>query len=61
MCSTCGSMSSERGVEHYAVSDRSRSIAVEEMKNAEKIAERLWYLDGVPTTKPTQITVGGEL
>jgi bacterioferritin len=54
-------MSSERGVEHYAVSDRSRSIAVEEMKNAEKIAERLWYLDGVPTTKPTQITVGGEL
>ena len=49
------------GVEHYAVSDQFRSIAVEEMKHAEKIAERLWYLGGVPTTKPTQITVGGEL
>jgi len=49
------------GVEHYAVSDEFKSIAIEEMKHAEKIAERLWYLGGVPTTKPAQITVGGEL
>ncbi len=49
------------GVEHYAVSDQFKSIAIEEMKHAEKIAERLWYLGGVPTTKPTAITVGGEL
>ncbi len=49
------------GVDHYAVSDKIKDIAVEEMKHAEKIAERLWYLDGVPTTKPTEIKVGGEL
>ena len=46
------------GVEHYAVSDNFRSIAIEEMKHAERIAERLWYLGGVPTTKPSPITVG---
>ena len=33
-------------------------IAIEEMKHAEKIAERLDYLGGKPTTKPTQINVG---
>jgi bacterioferritin len=49
------------GVEHYAVSGQFKSIAIEEMKHAEKIAERLWYLGGVPTTKPTAIVVGGEL
>ncbi|HUL39422.1 MAG TPA: ferritin-like domain-containing protein, partial [Methanomassiliicoccales archaeon] len=49
------------GVEHFAVSDEFKSIAVEEMKHAERIAERLWYLGGVPTTKPAQISVGGEL
>lgn len=49
------------GVDHYAVSDQFKSIAVEEMKHAEKIAERLWYLGGVPTTKPAPINVGGEL
>jgi len=49
------------GVDHYAVSDKFKEIAVEEMKHAEKIAERLWYLDGVPTTKPTDIKVGGDL
>ena len=49
------------GVDHFSVSDKLKEIAVEEMKHAEKIAERLWYLDGVPTTKPTEIKVGGEL
>lgn len=49
------------GVDHFAVSDKFQEIAVEEMKHAEKIAERLWYLGGVPTTKPTQINVGGSL
>lgn len=49
------------GVDHFAVSDKLKEIAVQEMKHAEKIAERLWYLDGVPTTKPTQITVGDTL
>ena len=49
------------GVEHYAVSGEFKTIAVQEMKHAEKIAERLWYLGGVPTTKPAPIEVGGEL
>jgi bacterioferritin len=49
------------GVDHFAVSDKFQEIAVEEMKHAEKIAERLWYLGGVPTTKPTPINVGKSL
>ncbi|MCJ7516687.1 MAG: ferritin-like domain-containing protein [Methanomassiliicoccales archaeon] len=49
------------GPEHFAVSDEFKDIAVVEMKHAEKIAERLWYLGGLPTTKPAQIEVGGEL
>ncbi len=49
------------GVEHFAVSDKLKEVAVQEMKHAEKIAERLWYLGGTPTTKPATIQVGGEL
>ena len=49
------------GVDHFAVSDKFKEIAVEEMKHAEKIAERLWYLGGVPTTKPNAISVGSSL
>ncbi|MEM2839507.1 MAG: ferritin-like domain-containing protein [Thermoplasmata archaeon] len=49
------------GPDHFAVSDKFKEIAVEEMKHAEKIAERLWYLGGVPTTKPAPILVGSTL
>lgn len=49
------------GPVHYAISDKFQEIAIEEMKHAEKIAERLWYLGGVPTTKPAQINVGGNM
>ncbi len=49
------------GVDHFAVSDKFQEIAVQEMKHAEKIAERLWYLGGVPTTKPNPINVGASL
>ena len=38
-----------------------REIAIAEMKHAEKLADRLDYLDGVPTTKPDPVFVGGEL
>jgi bacterioferritin len=31
------------------------------MKHAEKLAERLNYLGGIPTAKPTMIKVGGDL
>ena len=49
------------GIKGFAVSDELQSIAVEEMKHAEKIAERLFYLGGTPTTKPDPINVGKTL
>jgi bacterioferritin len=50
-----------KGVEHYAVDEEFKKIAIAEMKHAEKIAERLWYLGGKPTTKPSIINVGENL
>jgi bacterioferritin len=49
------------GVKGFAVRDELQSIAVQEMKHAEKIAERLFYLGGTPTTKPDPINVGKTL
>ena len=49
------------GVKGIAVQDQFKQTAITEMKHAEKIAERLWYLEGTPTTKPTPINVGGSL
>jgi bacterioferritin len=49
------------GVKAYAVRDEFKSVAIDEMKHAEKIAERLWYLGGTPTTKPSPILVGSSL
>jgi bacterioferritin len=49
------------GVRGFAVKSELQSIAVAEMKHAEKIAERLYYLGGTPTTKPDPIFVGNTL
>jgi bacterioferritin len=49
------------GVAHFSVKDELKKIAVSEMKHAEAIAERLFYLGGVPTTKPEPIFVGKTL
>ncbi len=49
------------GVKGVAVQDKFQQVAVVEMKHAEKIAERLWYLEGTPTTKPAPIKVGESL
>ncbi len=49
------------GVKGFAVKSELQSIAVQEMKHAEAIAERLYYLGGIPTTKPTPIFVGTTL
>ena len=49
------------GVKGFAVHSELKSIAVAEMKHAEAIAERLYYLGGIPTTKPTPILVGATL
>ncbi|MGP8071256.1 MAG: bacterioferritin [Candidatus Bathyarchaeia archaeon] len=50
-----------KGVEHYAVIDGIEKVAMEEMKHAEKIAERLWYLGAKPTIQPSPIFVGNTL
>jgi bacterioferritin len=49
------------GVKGFAVKDELKKIAITEMKHAEAIAERLFYLGGTPTTKPTEIFVGKTL
>jgi len=49
------------GVKGFAVHSELKSIAIAEMKHAETIAERLYYLGGIPTTKPTPIFVGTTL
>lgn len=53
--------SSILGVKGYATKDAFESIARQEMKHAESIAERLFYLGGIPTTKPEPINVGKTL
>jgi len=50
-----------KGVEHYAVSEGFKKVAMDEMKHAEKIAERLWYLGDKPTIQPDPIHVGETL
>jgi len=49
------------GVKGFAVQSELKQIGVTEMKHAEKIAERLFYLGGTPTTKPDPINVGKTL
>lgn len=49
------------GVKGYATRDAFQEIAIQEMKHAEAIAERLFYLGGIPTTKPEPINVGKAL
>jgi bacterioferritin len=49
------------GVKGFAVHDELKAIAIAEMKHAEAIAERLYYLGALPTTKPTPIIVGTSL
>src|SRR4030042_4441320 len=49
------------GVKGFAVHNELKSIAIVEMKHAETIDERLYYLGAIPTTKPTPILVGTTL
>jgi bacterioferritin len=49
------------GIEGAVVKDTLRKTAITEMKHAEALAERISYLNGVPTTKPDPIFVGGSL
>ena len=49
------------GIDGTVTEDIFRKIAIAEMKHAERLAERLDYLNGVPTTKPDPIFVRGSL
>jgi bacterioferritin len=49
------------GINGAVVNDIFRQVAIAEMKHAEKLAERLNYLNSVPTTKPDPVFVGGSL
>ena len=49
------------GLDGATVKDVFRKTALAEMKHAERLAERLDYLNGVSTTKPDPIFVGGSL
>ena len=49
------------GIMGKVVADIFKEIAITEMKHAEALAERLAYLNGVPTTKPDPIFVGSSL
>ncbi len=46
---------------HHLLADELKKIAIQEMKHAEEIAERLWYLGGKPTITPSPIHVGENL
>ncbi len=48
-----------KGLESAEIADVFEEVAITEMKHAEKIAERIFYFDIVPTTKPDPIKVGG--
>ncbi|HUI66609.1 MAG TPA: ferritin-like domain-containing protein [Nitrospirota bacterium] len=50
-----------KGLESAEIADVFEDVAITEMKHAEKIAERLFYFDITPTTKPDPIKVGGTM
>jgi bacterioferritin len=50
-----------RGIEGAVVENIFREIAITEMKHAEELAERLSYLNGIPTINPDSIFVGTSL
>ena len=45
------------GINSEEVADVFEDVAKVEMKHAEGFAERLWYLGGEPTTKPSEIKI----
>lgn len=49
------------GMHAAAIADVFEDVAIEEMKHAEKIADRLFYFGGSPTTRPDPINVGGDI
>jgi bacterioferritin len=50
-----------QGLESVAVVDMFKSVAIDEMKHAEALGERIAYLGGEPVTKPSAIVTGGDV
>jgi bacterioferritin len=50
-----------KGLESAEIADTLEDVAIAEMKHAEKIAERLFYFDVIPTTKPSHIEMVNSL
>jgi bacterioferritin len=50
-----------KGLESAEISEVFEEVAIAEMKHAEKIAERLFYFNVIPTTKPDPITIGSSV
>jgi len=50
-----------KGLESAAIADVLKETAVAEMKHVEKIAERIFYFDVIPTTKPDPIKMVSSL
>ncbi len=50
-----------KGIQGAVVDDMFREIAIEEMKHAEALAERLAFLNGIPTVKPDDIHIGTDV
>ncbi len=49
------------GMESPEIKEIFKEISIEEMKQAERLAERLFYLGDIPTTKPEPINIGRSL
>lgn len=49
------------GMESPAILEQFKSTAKDEMNHAEVLAERIVYLGGEPTKKPSEIKKGGDL
>jgi len=49
------------GMESPAVIDLFKKTSIVEMRHAEKLGERINYLGGEPTIKPSPIATGGDL
>ena len=50
-----------KGIEGATVKSTFREIAIVEMKHAEDLAERLAFLNGVPTNNPNPVHIGHSL
>jgi bacterioferritin len=50
-----------KGIDGAVVENMFRDIAITEMKHAEDLAERLAFLDGVPTTSNAPVHIGHSL